>query len=74
MSKHSPTEGKLTSTITTSGYLVLTDILYLNENSFKDDYKNVLSFIDCASKHCTLYYLKNRSDIYNMLKEHILWV
>jgi len=74
MSKNSPTEGKLASTITNFGYLVFTDILYLNENSFKDDYKYVLSFIDCASRHSTLYYLKKRSDIYNKLKSYIVWV
>ena len=64
----------IASTITNFGYLVFTDILYLNEISFKDDYKYVLSFIDCASRHCTLYYLKKRSDIYNKLKDYIVWV
>jgi hypothetical protein len=34
----------------------------------------VLNFIACASRHCALYYLKKRSDIYNKLKEHIVWV
>jgi hypothetical protein len=67
-SKDSPTEGKLASTITTFGYLVFTDNLYLNENSFEDDDNCVLSFIDFSSRHCTLYYLKKRSDIYNKPK------
>jgi hypothetical protein len=71
--KNSPTERQLASTITTYSYLVFTDILYLNEISFKDDYKYVLSFIDCASRHCTVY-LKKRSDIYNKLKVYSVWV
>ena len=54
--------------------MVFTDILYLNETSFKDDYKYVPSFIDCASRDCTIYYLKKRSDIHNKLKEYIVWV
>ena len=73
-SKTSPTEGKLASTITNFGYLVFTDILYVNEISFKDDYIYVLSFIDCASRHCILYYLRKRSDICNKLKEYIVWI
>jgi hypothetical protein len=32
------------------------------------------NFIDSASRHCTLYYLKKRCDIYNKLKEYIVWV
>jgi len=73
-SKNSPTEGKLASTITTFGYLVFTDVLYLNETSFKDEHKYVPSVIDCASRHCTLYHIKKRRDIYNKLKEYIVWV
>ena len=73
-SKHSPTEENLASIIITFGHLVFTGIPYLSEHSFKDDYKYVLPFIDCASRHCTFYHLKKRSDVYNKLKEYVVWV
>jgi len=34
----------------------------------------VLSFIDCASRHCTLYYLNIGSDVCNKLRQYIVWV
>jgi hypothetical protein len=69
-----PIEGKLGKTMTIFGYLIYTDILYLNEVSFKDGYKYVLSFVDCASRHCTIYFLKTRDEIYKKLEEYIVWV
>jgi len=34
----------------------------------------VLSFTDCASRYCTVYYLKSRTEVYEKLKEYIVWV
>ena len=69
-----PTEGKLASAITVFGHLIYTDILYLNEESFKNKYEYVLSFTDCASRYCTVYYRKSRTEVYEKLKEYIVWV
>ena len=34
----------------------------------------MLSFTDCASSYGTVYYLKSRTEVYDKLKEYIVWV
>jgi hypothetical protein len=34
----------------------------------------VLSFTDCASRYCTVHYLKSRTEVYEKLKGYIVWV
>ena len=67
-----PSEGKRASAITVFGYLIYTYILYLNEESFKNRYKYVLSFTDCAARYCTVYYLKSRTKVYEKLMEKLM--
>ena len=67
------TATKITSGVKLFAQLIFTDVCYMNIPSY-DGKMYVVHFVDCASRHTKIHFLKTRDEVYESLKSYILWV